>query len=516
MLLSHILGGIDFRLIGLAYAGLASTAFFILAASIWISTGASDTRSAAGAAMLVVIAWLLLPFCVAFALPSLGIRVPGFVRTANAWVLASSPLGVLIRFAPGGFTASGAFVAALAEMSGLQLTAGALFVLLSITRLRAAFRVNAGGDGLLRARKRARPSWRLRPRPSVGDDPILWREMYTSQTHLAVKLAGLLISLGVFGALAYGTLFFGWRAAVELWQHGYTSSTTSSQQPEFNWILRFYFTETGPTAPVDLARTDFNLFLRGITAPVVFLLGLMAAAVASELIATERAKETWDSLLATPLTGFDILRSKLLACLWRLRVLLLTLLALWTIGLATGAVHPLGYLLTLAELTAWTWFCMVIGLLAALRSRAALAASGASLNLLGLPLGSMALPYLLPARLSSVLWGAASWPFVTWLSLVSYRDVRAAVTYPVYPHLQWIALRTGEGALPVVATCLIAIVVPLCGGLWTWRYLTRHFDRFIGRPTAAHRCPSPNTDAQERPRRQPLEPKLAIALATDN
>jgi ABC-type Na+ efflux pump permease subunit len=484
MLLLHVLGAIDLGLIGLAYAALASTAFLVLAVSIWISVGASDSRSAAGGAMFVFIAWLLVPFFVAVLFPGLRIRVPGFLQTINSWLLASSPMGLLLRFAPGGFRASGAFAAAIAQMIELQLLAGACFVLVSITRLRAAFRVNVGGDGLLRRRKRARPSWRLRPRPPVGDDPILWREMYTSQTHIALQLVGLVIGLGVYGVLSYGTCFFGWRAAVEVWQQGYTASTTSGERPEFNWFTRFFITETGGTAAVDLARTDFNLFLRGITAPVVFLLGLMAAAVASELIVTERAKDTWNGLIATSLSGFEILRSKLLACLWRLRALLVTLLGLWTIGLASGAVHPLGYLLTALELIAWTWFCMSIGLLVALRSGGAATSSSAMLNLLGLPIASLALPYLLPARLSSVLWGAASWPFVTWLSLLSYRDVRAALEYPVYPHLQWIALYTREGPLPVLAACLIGIIAPLLGGLWTWRYVTRHFDRLIGRPSA--------------------------------
>ena len=34
----------------------------------------------------------------------------------------------------------------------------------------------------------------------------------------------------------------------------------------------------------------------------------------------------------------------MLAALWRMRMILATLFALWTIGLATGAIHPAGYL----------------------------------------------------------------------------------------------------------------------------------------------------------------------------
>jgi hypothetical protein len=135
-----------------------------------------------------------------------------------------------------------------------------------------------------------------------------------------------------------------------------------------------------------------------VNVPIVFVLGLMAAAVAFESITTERAKETRNGLIATPLSGFEILRSKLLACLWWLRSLLYTLLGLGTIGLATRAVHSLGYLLTVLELVASAWFCMSVGLLAPLRSRSPAGPGSAMLNLLGPPVGSIALPNLLPAR----------------------------------------------------------------------------------------------------------------------
>ena len=87
-----------------------------------------------------------------------------------------------------------------------------------------------------------------------------------------------------------------------------------------------------------------------------------------------------------------------------------------------------------------------------------------SLGLLFLSTGAGVLPFLLPTRLASVLLGAGSPPFVAWLSLVSYRDVRNALHFPVYPALRWIHLDTGEGPLWVAATCLIGIIVPAVGG----------------------------------------------------
>ena len=46
MVLLNVLGGVHPRLILLAYAGIASTALFVLAIAICVSSGASDGRRA--------------------------------------------------------------------------------------------------------------------------------------------------------------------------------------------------------------------------------------------------------------------------------------------------------------------------------------------------------------------------------------------------------------------------------------------------------------------------------------
>jgi hypothetical protein len=56
------------------------------------------------------------------------------------------------------------------------------------------------------------------------------------------------------------------------------------------------------------------------------------------------------------------------------------------------------------------------------------------------------------------------------------------VHYTVYPHLAWAGIATGEGAIRVLATCLLGIILPAVGGLLGWKDLLAHFDRLIGRP----------------------------------
>jgi hypothetical protein len=290
------------------------------------------------------------------------------------------------------------------------------------------------------------------------------------------------INLGIYGALAYVTYFFGRPALVELWHHGYGSGITSAIRPEWNLMVRFFMSGADVSPPADLARTEFNLYLRYVTTPLVFLITLVAAGMAAEGIIRERTAETWDSLIATPLAARHILRSKLLVALWRMRLLLTTLLALWTIGLVAGAIHPAGYLVSLCVVAAWTWLMLVSGMSISIVANDMATSNSRTLGLTFVSIGTIALPFLLPGRIGSVLWGAGSAPFCTWLSLVSYRDVRNAWQYPVYPALQWMHIETREGHVAVAATCLFGIIIPIMWGSYLWIDALANFDRRIGRP----------------------------------
>ncbi len=168
--------------------------------------------------------------------------------------------------------------------------------------------------------------------------------------------------------------------------------------------------------------------------------------MAADGIVSERTRETWDSLIATSLPARDILRSNMLAGLWRMRALVTTLFALWTIGLVAGSVHPAGYLVSLLVAAAWTWLMLVFGLSTSIAANDRAPANYRFMGLLFLGTGALALPFLLPAKFNSVLLGTGSPPFVAWMSLVSYRDVRNAWQYSVYPALQWMHHRHRRGA----------------------------------------------------------------------
>ncbi len=227
MLSVYQLGGVDPGVIAAAYAGFLTTAYFVLALSIWVSTRAATIREAVTAAVCWLTAWLMVPFCLARVLPRFGVRLPSVLATLNAWALSSGPLGLLLSIGSGATPSSG-LVDAMMWMGELQLAAGTILIAWSIATLRSAYRRNVSGNDQAFLTRLTRPGWRWRPKPPVGDDPIFWRESQTSREGFLAKLLGWFVYIGLFGGLAYYTGFFAWRAMVEVWRHGYLSGITSS------------------------------------------------------------------------------------------------------------------------------------------------------------------------------------------------------------------------------------------------------------------------------------------------
>jgi ABC-type transport system involved in multi-copper enzyme maturation permease subunit len=481
LVLVALLGGIDLGLILLTYAGTATTTFFVACLSIWISTSAKDRRRATLGATAYIGAWFIVPTIVAVLLPRAGVSIPAWIVAPNTWLWTSCPFSLLLKLSAGGLPFVNVFDAVL-SMAWRQVLTGTLFLLVAILRLRTAYRINTGGDDRGPGRAFRRISWRIRQRPDVGDDPIVWREMYTSRARGLARLTDSMAHLTVIGALVSATWVYAWPALVEVGRYGYRSGPFSDETPELNILVRFFLPGGSYRPPLDQARIYFNIFLRYMSVGIVFFAALIAPGFAAQAITSERAKETWTGILATPLTGREILRSLTLAALWRIRPTLLTLAALWTLGLLAGSIHPVGFIVVMFVMATSTWFLLAFGAFSATR-----AADGQPLLLVIVVLTlSAVLLFLIPANFRSVLLGCLSLPFDVSLSLVSYREVRVAQGAAVYPLLQWIGLSTGDGLLQVALTCLIGIVAPALGALFTWRLAVAQFDRLVGRPWQDH------------------------------
>ena len=239
ILLLHTLGGIDLRLIALCYASAASSILFASSLAIWISAEARGVSLAYVAFLLGTLAWAIGPFSVSFILPRFGIHLPEWVAATNGWLVLSSPIIVAFHLATGA-----EFLAQLGHVVGrmiaLQLLGAVFLTIGAIARLRSAHCAIVSADQSARGRQGRRPVWRLRRRPPVGDDPILWREMYTTRGNGLMKAAGVLVNVGLLVALAYATYYFARPAVDEVRRHGYGSGVTSNAPPEFNLFVGMF------------------------------------------------------------------------------------------------------------------------------------------------------------------------------------------------------------------------------------------------------------------------------------
>ncbi len=132
---------------------------------------------------------------------------------------------------------------------------------------------------------------------------------------------------------------------------------------------------------------------------------------------------------------------------------------------------------------------LVFGLRVALTTADRNAAAGRTVIPMLVPMVSVALPFLLPARFSSVLWGVASIPLLASLSLVTYGELHHSLQHPhgLYLAAEWIGLRSGDAPITAALTCLIGIITPALAAWWIWNHCLANFDRWVGRPWSPHR-----------------------------
>jgi hypothetical protein len=178
------------------------------------------------------------------------------------------------------------------------------------------------------------------------------------------------------------------------------------------------------------------------------------------------------------------------------------MIALWTVGLMAGAVHPLGFLAAVTGLAALAWFCSALGVSRSLRE--------GGMRRAGHPLARVV---RLVTALGVILLLVAVPGALAWLSLLSYEDVFSVVHSGAFPQFGTTALQKavgvphyvplgarvllfGTGALQtvvgtrtVVAVWLAATTALGAGAYFVTRAMCRDFDVEVGRPTRARADP---------------------------
>jgi hypothetical protein len=254
----------------------------------------------------------------------------------------------------------------------------------------------------------------------------------------------------------------------------------SAAKPAFLELIEYGFS---PAAP-ELRRTKFNYVLRLITSFIEFFTVLAAAGVAATGLTEERARDTWDSLLATPLGAREIIHAKMIGAAWKVRWVALLLVVLWVIGLLAGSIHPFGFGAALVLLVVSIWLMTALGTYASLFSCDSAQASNRALIPALLLSVSFLVCYVLP-RNATVVLGAGSVPFVNWLSLVSHPDIREIVNsrgQSSFSPLGELGIHTSEGPARVFLALLLTTVGSILAAAWLSRAAVVGFDRAVGRP----------------------------------
>ena len=456
-----LFGGVDSRWILLAYAGTCSTAYFLAGLSIVISTAARTVASAVGAAVGLASIWCSLPVLLQLVVPSTVPRLWPWISVLNEWFLASTPSGVILVAVGSG--PGWSFVDSIIWMIGLQLSAGSVLIVWAVARFRGASRDEDRSEGASRRLNQLGALFAKRPRdrsPSA-ENPVLWKELHTARPRGIAEAVGLLIALGFVSLIGYGTYVFARPAFSEWFANGLGPATSEAH------------------------REKFNEYLRSVSGCVEFLILLIVAAVAAGGVTTERARETWDSLIATPLSGRAILRAKGVGAIWKVRWVVLLLVVFWSVGLMTGSLHPLGFVAALGLLAVAIGFMEAMGTYQSLVSRDTPQASNRTLVPALLLMCSFVACFV-PPRIASVVMGCGSVPFVTMLTLASYADIDELVmANETFGRLESIGIYTYESPLRVLATYLFGTAGFAVGARWYHRAAVIRFDQAVGRPERA-------------------------------
>jgi hypothetical protein len=292
-------------------------------------------------------------------------------------------------------------------------------------------------------------------------------------------IEGRLIGLVGIGLIALVTSWFAVPAFRELAARGYGAAPEAFTMPAGMYPLsrvlcdKFIMPAGGPAA--GQARLEFNMALRLFSAFRAWFYVLLLPGLAAEGVMGERVRDTWLGLIATPLTGWEILRAKMLGPVLSRRGGALTLIGLWTVGLAAGAVHPLGFLAAVAGLAVSAWFCSALGVSALLWE--------GGMERAGHPLALLALLVRIVAAVGASFLLASISGALAWSALLSYEDVHSVVHSGAFPQFGATALQRMVGARTVVGVWLAGTTAL---GAWAFsvtRAMCRDFDVAVGRPT---------------------------------
>jgi ABC-type transport system involved in multi-copper enzyme maturation permease subunit len=195
----------------------------------------------------------------------------------------------------------------------------------------------------------------VRVRPAIHSDAMLWKEVFVTSTK----------RVGVFG------WFFRFMMALLLM----VIPGMLAWRIFFRDDYGYYGYRNGFGERWEEFQEGMNAWVRICTGVIGTIIFFGAAMRGASAIAGERDRDAWVSLLASPLTAWEMLRGKWIGCMLTMRGAYFTLLVIWIIGLIIGAANIFTVLLTIATIGIFTSAYSWIGLFWSTSAKTTLSAS---------------------------------------------------------------------------------------------------------------------------------------------
>lgn len=484
----QLMGGVDPNLVLTSFAATGLTLLSLGALSIFNSVNVKRARDAIVLTYLGTLAYFVLSF-MSLVLLDRSLGIASWPST-DEW---TSP--VTVETLVGWFCAGNVFVqmshVAEAMWRGGRLDQVLAEVLTKYAVFHGTVALACGTAAVLRLRsvalkqtygKAARVPLlrRFIGRPPVGDLPMIWKEVF-----------------------AEPGLRFHWGGRILLALLALASFTPAA------WILAEHFSGaffTGYVRPWDHLREEMNIWMRFVATTVGCLTLLGVAVRAAGSVSGERDRQTFETLLTTPLDSDAILFGKWLGSVLSLRWGLVWLGLIWLLGLATGGVSPFALPLWSAGWLVYAAFLAGLGLWFSTVSRTTLRANIYTLLVIVAAGFSHWLIYMCCIPL--YLFGSPSGNFgrdLEWLLKFQAFSLTPPAT------LGFLAFRVDDfthtshnEGLELLVCCVIGLFIYAVAAGALWGSTSRRFRMVTGRsPTRAKRAPP----ASDRPRpRSPAEP----------
>lgn len=371
----QLFGGIDIDLLIASTTITVITVIGLAAVSIYFSTTLKRPRDAIALSYMMIAVYAIVTAMLAFFVRNVLVTMPvapitvlnytintseviDWLAEATDWLAAGNVLYVIPRLLFSGLFSGFSTAALITAMFRYALFWGLVSVVTlsySVLRLRAiALRQSYGAAKVVTKRQ-------AKQRPVLGDDPMFWKEVFVD-SGVRGGCAGWVMSILIM------VLVFSIPIIILLFHFG-------DLIPLVNLLIDFPVTGQTMHTRIHDFQLGINMWVRIATGTIGALTLLAATVRGSAAVSGERDRDTWISLIATPLTAWEMVRGKWLGCVLGLRKAYSIILLIWAIGLLCGAVDPPMIVVTAIYFTIYISAFAWLGILCSISARTTMIAT---------------------------------------------------------------------------------------------------------------------------------------------